>query len=709
MTAYNVTLYSSASDGDLQLSSTVSYNTVWTGTTDPYILVNNSGTYGPFYSGQSYYSPSGTWTIQRGFVYFDTSAIPSNATITAATLSLYGSYDYSTTDFLLTIQTGGGTYPHDPMVQGDYNKANYSSDGGSFNTTGWSVTAYNDITLNATGLSWINIGDGAVTKFCLRSSREIAGTAPSGNEMVAFYPAEQGGNYRPKLYVEYTAPGAPTVTTQAVTDITDTTATGNGNVTDDGGDTITERGTCISTSPNPTINETKDTKSGTTGAFTTSIDTLTPGLTYHVRAFATNAIGTGYGSDVNFTTLTSPTVSTQAVTNIASTTATGNGNVTNDGGDTITERGVCYCLYTHGTPDTGDSTKTAAGTTGAFTASLTSLSRATKYNIRAYATNSYGTSYGVLAEFTTLAESPTVTTQAASAILDTSATGNGTITDTGGENCTERGICWNLTGTPTITDNYIHEDGSFSTGAFTASLINLPSSDTIYARAYAANTIGGSYGSEVNFDTLAPISTEPFTVPICAIAVRMAALYFENTVPFTVPICEIDCTGLQPYVNLSFTIPICSIDCTPIQGLHSHLLNHPIISPEYLDEPKLVNRVYVVGVDADGNTIYGEDKDTTINGEVLQIYPDSMITTADDADTIAGNILAKARLSAPRGQITIPPALQMELWDVIKIDDAICNQDDDLYRVAGWQFTYQVYIPNQQESKYEHIVKLTAV
>jgi len=51
----------------------------------------------------------------------------------------------------------------------------------------------------------------------------------------------------------------------------------------------------------------------------------------------------------------------------------------------------------------------------------------------------------------------------------------------------------------------------------------------------------------------------------------------------------------------------------------------------------------------------------------------------------------------------------MELWDVIKIDDAICNQDDDLYRVAGWQFTYQVYIPNQQESKYEHIVKLTAV
>lgn len=97
---------------------------------------------------------------------------------------------------------------------------------------------------------------------------------------------------------------APTVTTQAVSVIDKTTATGNGNVTSDGGDTITERGTVYSTSENPTTSDTKDTAAGTTGAFTTSIDTLTKGTLYHVRAYAINSVGTSYGSDVTFTTKT---------------------------------------------------------------------------------------------------------------------------------------------------------------------------------------------------------------------------------------------------------------------------------------------------------------------------------------------------------------------------------------------------------------------
>jgi len=103
---------------------------------------------------------------------------------------------------------------------------------------------------------------------------------------------------------QYPFLSAPTVTTQAVSDIDKTTATGNGNVTADGGDTVTERGTVYSTSANPTTSDTKDTASGTTGAFTTSIDTLTKGTLYHVRAYAINSIGTSYGSDVTFTTKT---------------------------------------------------------------------------------------------------------------------------------------------------------------------------------------------------------------------------------------------------------------------------------------------------------------------------------------------------------------------------------------------------------------------
>jgi PKD repeat protein len=96
------------------------------------------------------------------------------------------------------------------------------------------------------------------------------------------------------------------ITTSAVTAITTTTATGGGNVISDGGSTITARGICWSTGANPTITGNHTTEPGTTGAFTSNMTGLTPSTTYHVRAYATNAIGTGYGSDVVFSTVCEP-------------------------------------------------------------------------------------------------------------------------------------------------------------------------------------------------------------------------------------------------------------------------------------------------------------------------------------------------------------------------------------------------------------------
>ena len=93
---------------------------------------------------------------------------------------------------------------------------------------------------------------------------------------------------------------APTVTTQAVTNIAALTATGNGNVTSDGGQTITERGVCWSTSVNPTTSDSKATSGGTTGAFSASLTGLSNATLYHVRAYAINSIGTSYGDDVTF-------------------------------------------------------------------------------------------------------------------------------------------------------------------------------------------------------------------------------------------------------------------------------------------------------------------------------------------------------------------------------------------------------------------------
>ena len=89
-----------------------------------------------------------------------------------------------------------------------------------------------------------------------------------------------------------------------------------------------------------------------------------------------------------------PTVTTQAVSSIAATTATGNGNITSLGTPNPTAYGVCW--NTTGTPTTSDSKvdKGAASATGAFAASMTSLTANTTYYVRAYATNAAGTSYG---------------------------------------------------------------------------------------------------------------------------------------------------------------------------------------------------------------------------------------------------------------------------------------------------------------------------
>ncbi|MEN6349508.1 MAG: S-layer homology domain-containing protein [Syntrophomonas sp.] len=103
-----------------------------------------------------------------------------------------------------------------------------------------------------------------------------------------------------------TAPNtAPTVTTQAVSNITQTTATGKGEITALGSPNPVQYGVVWGTSENPTVALTTKTEQGTasaTGEFTSSITGLTAGTTYHVRAYATNSAGTSYGGDVTFTT-----------------------------------------------------------------------------------------------------------------------------------------------------------------------------------------------------------------------------------------------------------------------------------------------------------------------------------------------------------------------------------------------------------------------
>jgi len=94
----------------------------------------------------------------------------------------------------------------------------------------------------------------------------------------------------------------PTVTTTAISLITATTASGGGNVTSDGGASVTAKGVCWSTAANPTTSDSHTSDGTGIGSFISSITGLGPGTTYHVRAYATNSEGTGYGSDVSFKT-----------------------------------------------------------------------------------------------------------------------------------------------------------------------------------------------------------------------------------------------------------------------------------------------------------------------------------------------------------------------------------------------------------------------
>jgi hypothetical protein len=93
-----------------------------------------------------------------------------------------------------------------------------------------------------------------------------------------------------------------TVTTTAVSNIAYTMATGGGNVTSDGGAEVTARGVCWSTSVNPTTADPHTADGTGTGSFSSIISGLSPGTTYHVRAYATNNQGTDYGFDLAFTT-----------------------------------------------------------------------------------------------------------------------------------------------------------------------------------------------------------------------------------------------------------------------------------------------------------------------------------------------------------------------------------------------------------------------
>ena len=307
-----------------------------------------------------------------------------------------------------------------------------------------------------------------------------------------------GTGYGDQLTFTTLPPELASFATSTSSSITAYSATISSNITSDNGASVTTRGLCWSTTTGPTTSNSTLTNGTGTGAYNINITGLLPATTYYVRSYAINSVGTGYSSEISFTTAAIPTLTTTAISNITKFAANSGATINNIGSSSITANGVCWS--TSATPTTANSKTTDAIGASTFSSSITSLNVNTTYYVRAYATNSFGTGYGDQLTFTTLPpEVATFATTTSSAITGYSALVSSSISSDNGASVTERGVCYSTTTNPTTSSS--KQTNGTGIGAYDITITGLLASTTYYVRSYAINTAGTSYSSEISFTT----------------------------------------------------------------------------------------------------------------------------------------------------------------------------------------------------------------
>lgn len=323
----------------------------------------------------------------------------------------------------------------------------------------------------------------------------------------AFATNDKGTAYGELKVVKTADYSLATLTTDLPKNITYTSAELGGNVVDEGGIAVTERGICLAINKTPTVADIKITNGKGLGSFANIVIRLIEGSNYSVRSFATNGKGTSYGNEQKFSTLAikSPTVSTDIISNIAATYVTLQGNVSDNGGTDLIEKG--FCLSKNLNPTLTDiKVKASNIETGAYAIVVTALDPQTKYYVRAYAQNSKGISFGNESSFTTTpATIATVGTNDFQEITQNSVRAGVEINNNGGADITEFGVCLSTNRFPTIYDRKVVLGTGNSPGKMD-NVSGLSAGTLYYLRGYAINRVGVGYGPERSFTTINPVT-----------------------------------------------------------------------------------------------------------------------------------------------------------------------------------------------------------
>jgi hypothetical protein len=461
------------------------------------------------------------YEVGRSYLYFDTSSVPVDATVTDAYLYIYPwEVDSDIWDMMLHAYTGGTTYPHDPLVVGDFNIAQYTRLGtGSMYLSSDSIGHYNY--LNGLGAG---VTPGGTTKLMLTDYRDTAGATPSTYNEVLFYSYEQGSGYQPFLTVYYTIPvTVPVLSTSAASSITDTSALLSGGVTSDGGAAVSARfdyGTTTAYGSSTTW------QSGltTSSTFQATVNGLLQGTLYYFESEGYNSAGSNTVPSANVLTFLTLPSTTGTVTVTPGNT---NNSLSWTKGTGATKTLVRF--KTTGYPTSvSDGTSIYSSTGTSYVHSSLTNGVTYYYSVWSIAEGGGLTQYSTDAVHATgvpyFLGAPSVNSYAATNVSQTGALLHGSLVSYQG---TATADVWfqYYTGAGTWTDFETTPDTMTSPalGSFSKAISGLAANTSYHCRAAALNTEGTTYGVDIPFVTGSP-SAPTMSITVTGVSKTSAVL-----------------------------------------------------------------------------------------------------------------------------------------------------------------------------------------